>query len=266
MPHDSPDADRPAALPTDAPATVVDYLVARRGPPRPSGLAYDYVLGGDGLFVAAAAPLLRVRVPVASCTVRGLPPLYAACMLPHGRVPLVLWEEIVAAALEAQARGREVLLAVRHAPGAGYRLVRPAQLGGPDLVVYRRQADTLLELHSHGPLPARFSPRDDADEQRLGLYGVVGRLGARRPEVRLRAGAYGHFLPLPWEAVFAGGAADRAPFRDTNTEPPDPPEIAHPAGPPEPRLAWAGEAGGTAAAAWAERRAPDEDDPDGLPD
>jgi hypothetical protein len=114
-----------------------------------------------------------------------------------------------------------VLLAVRHEPGAGYRLVRPAQLGRADRVVYRRQPDTLLEVHSHGPLPACFSPRDDADEQRLGLYGVVGRLGSRRPEVRLRASAYGYFLPLPWEAVFAGSAADRWPFRDTNTEPPD---------------------------------------------
>ena len=39
--------------------------------------------------------------------------------------------------------------------------------------------------------------------------------------MRLRAGAFGYFLPLPWEAVFAGDAADRWPFRDTDAEPPD---------------------------------------------
>jgi hypothetical protein len=133
-------------------------------------------------------------------------------------------------------------------------------------VVYRRQPDALLELHSHGPLPARFSPRDDADEQRLGLYGVVGRLGGRRPEVRLRAGAYGHFLPLPWEAVFAGGAADRAPFRDTNTEPPDLPEVAHPAESSGPHQARANAPGGTAGVPWPDFGAPDEDDPGDLPD
>ena len=210
-------------------APVVDYLVARHGPPPPVGIAYDYLLGGDGLFVAAESPVLRVRVPLARCAVRGLPPLYAACALAHGRVPLALWEAILAAAVRAHAAGREVLLAVRHEPGAGYRLECPPQIGAADRVVYRRRPDTLLEVHSHGPLAARFSPRDDADEQRLGLFGVLGRLGGPRPEVRLRAGAFGYFLPLPWEAVFAGDPADRHPFRDAGAGPPDPRD---PQGPP----------------------------------
>jgi hypothetical protein len=211
---------------------VVDYLVARHGPPPPAGIAYDYVLGGDGLFVAAGSPLLRVRVPLARCAVRGLPPLYAACALTHGRVPLALWDAIAAAAARAHAAGREVLLAVRHEPGAGYRLVCPPQVGAADRVVYRRLPDTLLEVHSHGPLAARFSPRDDADEQRLGLYGVLGGLDGPRPEVRLRAGAFGYFLPLPWEAVFAGDPADRSPFRDAGAGPPAPRD---PEGPPAAR-------------------------------
>jgi hypothetical protein len=62
---------------------------------------------------------------------------------------------------------------------------------------------------------AYFSRTDDADEQGLGLYAVVGRLDTDRPEVVLRAGCYGHFLPLPWEAVFEG---ERLPFRDMWTE------------------------------------------------
>ena len=87
---------------------------AERGSPPPAGIAYDYVLGGDGLFVAAGSPLLRVRVPLARCAVRGLPPLSAACALTHGRVPLALWDAIAAAAARAHALGREVLLVVRH--------------------------------------------------------------------------------------------------------------------------------------------------------
>jgi hypothetical protein len=37
---------------------LVDYLIARGSAPAPSGLAYDYVLAGDGLFVAAHNPYL----------------------------------------------------------------------------------------------------------------------------------------------------------------------------------------------------------------
>jgi len=74
----------------------------------------------------------------------------------------------------------------------------------------------VLEIHSHHRFPAQFSPTDDADEQHLCVYGVVGRLDQERPEVALRVGAYGYFLPVPWESVFAGG---RGVFRDVHTEP-----------------------------------------------
>jgi hypothetical protein len=85
-------------------------------------------------------------------------------------------------------------------------------------VCYRPPRDALLAIHSHGTFPARFSATDDADEQGFGLYGVVGRLGGERPEVALRVGVYGYFLPVPWEAVFEG---DRGPFRDVHFDPPD---------------------------------------------
>jgi PRTRC genetic system protein A len=231
------------------PAMPVDYLVARGGAPPPSGLAYDYVLAGDGLFVHARSRLLHVRARVAPCMVRGLPPLYTACILPQGRLPLAIWDAIVDAVLDARASEREVLLAVVHRPTSGYELVRPLQVGGATRVLYQRQPDTILELHSHGRLPARFSATDDLDEQRLSLFGVVGRLDRPRPEVRLRAGAYGYFLPLPWDSVFDGAAGDLAPFRDATTEPPDP------LGPPPPSpetCPWAG---------W-----PHEDGDDALPD
>jgi hypothetical protein len=242
-------APAPAGSPRPRSAAPVDYLVATAGTPRPSGLAYDYVLAGDGLFVHAQSRLLQVRVPVAPCTVRGLPPLYAACVLRQGRLPLAIWDAIVDAVLDARAPDRELLFAVVHRPTSGYQLVRPLQVGGATRVLYERQPDTVLELHSHGRLPARFSPRDDLDEQRLSLFGVVGRLDRPRPEVRLRAGAYGYFLPLLWESVFNGVAGDRAPFRDTNTEPPEAPE------PPPPS---------SGVASWPGR--PHEEGDDALPD
>jgi PRTRC genetic system protein A len=196
-------------------AALVDYLVARNGPPPRCGLAYDYVLGGDGLYVVAENRYLAVRVPVALAVVRGLPPIYALLTLKAGRLPQGLWGRIVAVACARPER--EVLLAVSLEP-SGYRLLRPPQLAGPTRVVYRPPRDALLQLHSHGAYPARFSRTDDADEQGFGLYCVVGRLGSEQPEVALRVGVYGYFLPVPWEAVFAG---DRGPFRDVGCDGPD---------------------------------------------
>lgn len=194
---------------------LVDYLIARDGVPPRSGLAYDYVLAGDGLYLAAQNRFLDVRVPVAPVSVRGLLPVYASLTLQTGRIPYRLWKQIVATAHTLGTRGLEVVLVVTHDP-AGYRLVLPPQAVGPVQVVYQPIGAVVLAIHSHHQHAARFSLTDDADEQGLGLYGVLGRLDRAHPEVALRVGAYGHFLPVPWETVFAG---ERGAFRDVNFEP-----------------------------------------------
>jgi hypothetical protein len=114
-----------------------------------------------------------------------------------------------------------MVCAVRSDGARGYRLVLPAQTAGPAEVAYVPQPDAVLELHSHHRFPARFSHQDDRDEQRLRLYGVVGRLDAPRPHVALRAGAYGYFLPLPWDSVFDGGPEDRGAVFDAQFDTPD---------------------------------------------
>lgn len=195
---------------------LVEYLVARDGLPPRRGLAYDYVLAGDGLYVVAANRYLDVRVPVAHARVRGLPPLHPTCTLRAGRLPPAVWKQIVDEARARGQRGHEVLLAVSYDETAGFRLIRPRQVVGPLRVVYQPLDDVVLEIHSHHRHSARFSPIDDADEQRLCLYGVLGRLDRDRPEVALRVGAYGYFLPVPWEAVFVG---DRGVFRDVHFDP-----------------------------------------------
>lgn len=195
---------------------LVEYLVARDGPPPRQGLAYDYVLGGDGLYLVADNAHLDVRVPVARCAVRGLPPLYAACTLKHGPLPAALWAEIVERIQVWAPTGHELLLTVGYDEAHGYQLAVPLQLVTRANVFYRPPTEAVLEIHSHHGYAACFSATDDADEQRLCLYGVVGRLGAERPEVALRVGVYGYFMSLPWEAVFVG---DRGAFRDANFDP-----------------------------------------------
>src|SRR5688500_15087343 len=88
-------------------------------PPRP---LVDYLVAGDGVYLAAENELLSVRVPVARAKLRGLPPVYAECSLKHGRLPLQLWEQLLLVARALGAAGHEVLLAVEHDPEAGYRL------------------------------------------------------------------------------------------------------------------------------------------------
>ena len=197
---------------------LVDYLIAREGLPARRGQAYDYVLAGDGLYLVAENRYLEVRVPVATAHVRGLPPIYPSCVLRAERLPGELWEGIVAAARLWSFCGHEVLLAVTSEEPSGYRLLLPEQVVGPESVFYRPPSQAVLQIHSHRHYPARFSPIDDTDEQGLCLYGVLGRLDSDRPAVALRVGAYGHFLPVPWDSVFTG---DRGAFRDANFDPID---------------------------------------------
>jgi PRTRC genetic system protein A len=195
---------------------LVDYLIARDGVPPRRGAAYDYLLAGDGLFVTAENRLLAVRVPVATAKVRGLPPIYPAFTLRNGQLPVQLWERIVALCRAWGDAGHEVLLAVTYDKSAGYQVIMPNQIVSAVAVRYLPVADVVLEIHSHHRFPARFSPTDDADEQRLCLYGVLGRLDGDRPEVALRVGAYGHFVPVPWRSVFEG---DLGGFHDANAQP-----------------------------------------------
>ena len=62
----------------------------------------------------------------------------------------------------------------------------------------------VAEFHSHGSARAFFSATDDRDEQGFRIYGVVGRLDAPLPELRLRVGVYGHFAPVDWRQAFDG--------------------------------------------------------------
>lgn len=194
---------------------MVEYLVARDGVPSQQGLAFDYLLAGDGVYLVAGNDALDVRVPIAGCNVRGLPPVYPSCTLKHGRLPQWIWDAIVWAVHVGFMNDREVLLAVTFDSSIGYRLLVPPQVAGPERVVYRPPTAAVLEVHSHGPHPAMFSSTDNRDEQRLRLYSVIGRLDTERPEVALRVGAYGHFLSVPWDTVFSG---DRGLTRDVHIE------------------------------------------------
>ncbi len=239
------------------PRPFVDYLVAREGLPPRSGLAFDYILAADGLFVATESDPLAVRLPVAPCRLRGdrIAAVGAACELRRGCLPRTVWDACLMHAEDAARGGREVAVFVTHRPDGGasgrYRVIRPPQTVTATCVEYDEPdlppgETVLLSFHSHHAMRAYFSRTDDGDERQLRLYAVVGRLGTPSPEVALRVGFNGHWLPLPWESVFGG---ERGMFRDAQFAPLDETSIGdaerglhmlhgdcHPASPARPRL------------------------------
>lgn len=81
--------------------------------------------------------------------------------------------------------------------------MRPTQQATASRVQARQPSppDMILEIHSHGKMPAYWSATDNRDEQGACLYGVMGRLD-NRPQVRLRVGVYGYWQELSLTAVF----------------------------------------------------------------
>ena len=159
------------------------------------------MLGSGGLYVQSRSAHLTARVPVASCTVRGLAPVAEKVELAQGPIPARLFE--LGLRWFRDDPDTERLFAVRW-DGRTYRLMVPPQAGTATSLAYVPPAGVVAEFHSHGSSRAFFSATDDRDEQGFRIYGVVGRLDALRPELRLRVGVYGHFAPLDWPQVFGG--------------------------------------------------------------
>src|SRR4030067_346122 len=164
------------------------------------GIYYNYILAANGLFIEASNPALAARVPVSECEVRGLAPLKTKIALTYGSIPQHFFDLALDTFLAAP--GREHYVAVTAA--AGYHFYIPVQDEGNASVVYEVGDSVVLDIHSHGHMPAFFSRQtDDKDETGLKLYAVVGRLNAT-PVVKLRVGVYGYFHSMTWRDVFDG--------------------------------------------------------------
>ena len=169
------------------------------------GIGFDYVLGGGGLYVQSESAQLTARVLVAPCTVRGLSLVTEKVALAHGPIPARLFK--IGLRWFQEDPHTERFFAVGW-DGDRYRLVVPEQEGTATSLEYTPPAGVLAEFHSHGSSRAFFSHTDDKDEQGFRIYGVVGRLDAPEPELRLRVGVYGHFAPVDWSQIFDGSCPD----------------------------------------------------------
>ncbi len=195
---------------------LVTYHIHKYAPlPANDALAYQYLLAGNGVFVRAEARFFTALLPVAACTVRGLPPLCPQFQLLVPRIPARLLAAVLADARRARRpdSGLNEVLYQFHHHGRAVQVQKPAQQTTPTSVTtaVADAASIICDLHSHGNMRAFFSQTDNADEQGARLYAVIGRLDGE-PEMRLRVGLYGYWLALPLTAVFTAGG----PFKEAS--------------------------------------------------
>jgi PRTRC genetic system protein A len=181
-------------------AKLIGYLVDVKNHWREEdkGLAYNYILAANGLFVEGDNKHITACVKVADATVRGLPPLQHGLALKHGKIPARLFDLAFSVMLADPYHERYVGIIWNGV----YQLYVPEQDGSAARVEYATAENVVLELHSHPDMPARFSSIDDRDEQGLKIYGVVG---LKFPEViNLRVGVYGYWMPVECSEIFDG--------------------------------------------------------------
>jgi PRTRC genetic system protein A len=163
-----------------------------------AGLFYDYIVSENGLFIRAENPLLKVTVCISDVEIRGLSPFKENVELAHGKIPGAFYN--LALSIMMASSDREQYLAVTWEDQ--YHLRLPAQERNSASVKYERLPSAVLDIHSHGNMKAFFSITDDADEQGLRLDMVVGKLDTLLPDVEIRLGVYGYFIPVSHEEIF----------------------------------------------------------------
>jgi len=162
------------------------------------GLYYDYIIAENGLFIRAQNPLIKATACISPVEIRGLRPLEEEIELVHGKIPERLYD-LSLSTLMANSEMEQYLAITWE---NGYRLTAPPQERSGASVEYHTLPSLIMDIHSHGYFEAFFSMIDDADEQGLRLYMVVGKLDTLLPEEELTLGAYGYFIPLGIEDAF----------------------------------------------------------------
>ncbi|MBN1690425.1 MAG: hypothetical protein JW901_05345 [Dehalococcoidia bacterium] len=164
------------------------------------GEFYNYILAANGVFVTADDQHYVASVRIADCELRGLDKFESYFDLLHGKIPVSLFDLALNAFLADPDFERYLAITWQE---DGYHIWQPEQKVSETRIEYQTMENVVLELHSHGRIPACFSAQDNQDEQGFRIYGVVGSL-REQPKVRLRLGVYGYFQELNFEDIFAG--------------------------------------------------------------
>ncbi len=172
-------------------------------PPLPLGRR-RYVAAADGLYIQARNHALSVTLKFADTPALPYGPLQESVHMVGGPLPLALYRQIEDCAL-AQSPAEWAALVHWEPLESQYQLTIPETIECSGTHIrYRtdqiRSEYLVLNLHTHGTLPAYFSTTDDASDQ-LGVYFacVLGRCHSRETlECRSRIVVDGFHYPLVW--------------------------------------------------------------------
>ena len=171
--------------------------------PSPSDVGHRFLVAGDGLWVEAGTPWLRARMPLSRSSV-ALPfgAIESVLEFKCGKLPRTLFQAFIETAREASPKETAAII-TWHCDTGEFRLVSIAVEAGKSHVRYERprlaEGEFLVvDMHSHGTLPACFSAQDDADDfGEIKLAVVVGHCDTEAPEVTARLCLLGLYIPLP---------------------------------------------------------------------
>lgn len=164
------------------------------------GTAYTYILAKSGVYIRAENNHFDASIKIADCSIRGLLCFEPSLLLKHGKIPATMMLDIIKETQEA--KPNEVTLSIVWA-GQYYELRRPFQLCAPTKVDYLVVPDSVMEIHSHPGMPAKFSSQDNKDEQGYKLYMVIGEHEGINT-MRIRLGIYGYYTEIDPREIFRG--------------------------------------------------------------
>lgn len=177
---------------------------------RPQGYGTRYIVAKDGLYWELQTPWLYTvqpaSLPLGMFGINGRQTPYgelaAVVEMNFSNPPKQLWAEFLEHARAAMPNEAAALL-VWHSTEGTWRLApRSATTATPDKIDYvnPQLADdeiAVIDVHSHGGLPAFFSEEDDADDAGgIKLAVVFGHIGRERPEIVSRLVCLDRFIPL----------------------------------------------------------------------
>lgn len=170
-----------------------------------AAMGYEYVLAGNGLFVRAEDSRMEACIPIAEVGLHGLAEIEPYARLKVDRVPSSFLHSILASAMRHMPA--EAMYQLRwsgeqhHAVQRTWQCLMPTQTVSSVSITFDDYADSVIDLHSHNSMAAFFSDIDDRDESGFRFYAVIGKLGTSKPEIKVRAGIYGHHLNVPVTSI-----------------------------------------------------------------
>jgi PRTRC genetic system protein A len=180
----------------------LNLVSARTVDSPPTGALCEYLVAGNGLFVRAEDARLEACIPVAAAVCPGLADLIPCARLKLGRIHPAYLTSIYQSAVRRLPNEAAYQFLLDASDPVPWRVAMPAQLATPTGVDYTDDPLAVVDLHSHGALPAFWSATDDSDECGLRFYVVVGHVGTDAPTIFCRVGVYGHRWNVPALSIF----------------------------------------------------------------